>query len=157
MSEQIPWTFTALGEDSFEEREAARLLHDRREARLFGQEIDARLIGFVWTVAPPLTDALVHVDLTDVGWLDRWVISQEGVEPESVPVLSLDPEALGVVARNGLLYLIDEHGFEREVELSDVWRRILAPGLRQLDTASDALLEELVALGGPALLDLTKP
>jgi hypothetical protein len=152
MSEQIPWTFTALGEDSFEEREACRRLHDHREARLFGQEIDARLIGFVWTVAPPLCDALIQADLTNVGWLDRLVVAQEGEDPESVPILSLEAENEGVVARDGALYLVDEHGFERPIELSEVFERVLGPGLASLDGLSAALCDELAALGGPALV-----
>ncbi len=155
--ESIPWTFTTLGEDTLEEREALRRLHDLREVRLAGQGVDARLVGFVWTVAPPLADALVRVDLADVGWLDQQVVRDEGPEPDSVPVLSLERDEEGVVARNGELYLLDAHGFVRPIELADVWERIFAPGLAELDAVSDALRDELGALGGPALVAFAQP
>ncbi|MEZ4318250.1 MAG: hypothetical protein R3F61_12140 [Myxococcota bacterium] len=166
MSEDIPWTWTELGEDSRDEREARRVLHETREHQLYAQEIDARLIGFVWNCPSALADLLVVPDLVDVGWLDQIAIEREGL----VPILSLEFLELGVGARAGELVLMTER-HEEAVELEWVWRKVFEAGLERLATAlaegraepeglfedgrlrEDELFRELGLLGGPALVE----
>lgn len=164
MSEEIPWTWTELGEDSMDHRHARRHLHETREQQLYMQAIDPRLIGFVWNGPPTLTDALVRHDLTDVSWVDDHAVEHPGL----VPILSLGFMELGIGARGGRLFTLEEL-HEEEVDLPWVWERIFEPGLRALKAAldaqrceparlfeqgallRDALFEEFGQLGGPAL------
>ncbi|MCB9677499.1 MAG: hypothetical protein H6737_20490 [Alphaproteobacteria bacterium] len=165
-SEGIPWTWTELGEDSFEDREARRILHDTREEQLYTQEIDARLIGLVWNCPPALADPLIVPDLTDTGWLDQIAVERGGV----VPILNLDFLELGVGARDGrLVMMTDTH--EEPVDLQWVWEHVFREGLERLKVAlaegraeppalfddqgrfrKDDVLKELGQLGGPALI-----
>ena len=168
MSEGIPWTWTEYGEDSREQREARRNLHEHREAQLYTQEIDQRLVGFVWVCPSGLADALVVADLADVGWLDEIAIERPGV----VPICNLEFMERGVGARNGRLVELSEDPYEEEVDLSWVWEQVFGPGLDGLRAAMDAgearpaelfdeagalkedgLFREMAELGGVALVD----
>jgi len=165
MPEEIPWTWTELGEDSREEREARRLLHDTREHQLYAQGVDARLVAFVWGCAPKLVAALVTVDLTDVSWLDEIAVR----DGDRVPLCSLGFHESGIGADEGRLVEFSDRDSE-DLELSEVWEKLLGPGLGRLaesiqrgraepevlfhggELRQDELFEELGKLGGPALV-----
>ena len=165
MPEDIPWTWTELGEDTREEREARRLLYDTREHQLYAQGIDARLVAFVWGCAPKLVAALVDVDLTDVSWLDEIAVR----DGDCVPLCSLGFLETGIGAEHGRLVEFSDRDSE-DLELSEVWERLLGPGLSRLAQAIEQgraepatlfergelrqaeLFEDLAKLGGGALV-----
>jgi hypothetical protein len=166
MSGDEPWTFTAWGEDTLEHRQAKRALAEEREVRLDLNGVDPRLIAFVWWAASARLGALVHVDLREVSWLDDLVV--EADDP-GVPLLGLEFEERGVVARQGVL-MERTPDLEVERDTSWVWEQVFGPGLVELARAvregtevdpalcdddgrfeRERLMFELWQLGGPAL------
>lgn len=147
-AEEGRW-YTGWGGLTLERREALRELAFRREAALFEQKIDARLVTAVWGTWSPLLERL-FTDPRDVGWLDELTLDRDRPDG-AIPLASVRAFESGVVAVDGTLYEWGP-GLEAERDASWAWEALLEQGFSGVSSLDDEAWQELGQLGGPALV-----